>query len=125
MLADVAAQARPEQGKSQAADDLVDAQRGGHEGVDGCKRPPGEHGRHDPGGGALGFYGDEKSADGPREHHPLDAEVEHPRSLAEDLPQGGVKKRRSGAHGRGQKGDEGIQSPSQRTSLNRPRRLTR
>ena len=89
VLAQVTAQPRPPKGKRQAADDLVDAQGDRHEGVDGGKRTPCEHGRGDPCCGAFCRDDREESADGSREHHPLDAKVQHSRSFAEDLSQGG------------------------------------
>ena len=107
VLAQVTAQPRPQKGKRQAADDLVDAQGDRHEGVDGGKRTPCEHGRGDPCCGAFCRDDREESADGSREHHPLDAKVQHSRSFAEDLSQGGIKQRRAGAHGRGHQRDEG------------------
>jgi len=69
--------------------------------------PPASMAAMIPAAGLRVSMANEKIRRQPPRASSLYAEVEHPRSLAEDLPQGGVKKRRSGAHGRGQKGDEG------------------
>ena len=87
----------------QAADHLIGLELDGDDGMDLAEQAAGQHG-HDH--AQPWIAGDQRHGDarhGANQHHALDAQVEHPRPLGEDLPDRGEEQH-------GASGDPGLQN---------------
>ena len=115
-VAEQGAQAQAEQSEGKTGGDLVADQGQGEHAEDERHQHTGDRGRQDTRRVAAGGEGDGEGGDRSRQHHALDAEIEHTRALDHQLADAGEQERGGGADDGDQDRDRDLEAHAGATS---------